>query len=445
MAVGKGAGLASLRSKVNAAYGGKVAQAAHQQKFAHPRLSTGSLPLDHAVGVEPDGSAGVPTGLITMFVGGKSSGKTTTALRVLAAAQRCCARCWRPAKNVTMVPEMEEDKDGALQPALDDQGEVVYTLTGQCDCYAIHAWEPVHPKEYPDNFDTKKAAALYDEVLAHLKLNSYEPVGAAYFDVENALDRAWAKRFGVMLEVLEIIVPGSGEEGIDVCTEYIKSGLIDFYVMDSLAQLTPRVEIEASSEDQQRAAQAKLINKAVRVWVSTSAHVQSHFHKSVTAIWIQQERMGMGQGAGKVKPGGKGQEFAEAIEVEFFKSDVEEVPDPAYKGLNKSDIPMRSSRCRVNYVIKKNKTFPTEKMKGSFRVAMMDGDGIQAGDILEEEVVNKLALALGIVEKNGSKYTYEGKSYSTQSEVFDEVFGTPEAAARNRVEILKRIAGFKVA
>ncbi len=434
---GKGAALSGLRRKVNAAFGGRVAAAAHHQSASFPRLSTGSIVLDHALGVEPDGSAGVPPGLITMFVGGKSSGKTTTALRVLAFAQQCCARCWRRAKNVTLVPETV---DG--EPAVDDKGEIVYTLTGQCDCYAASRWEPVHPPEYPDNFDTKKAAVAYDAVLAALKENSFEPVAAAYFDIENALDRAWAQRFGVIMEVLTIVTPGSGEEGVDICTEYLKSGLIDFYVMDSIAQLTPRIEIEASSEDQQRAAQAKLINKAVRVWVSTTAHVQTHFHKHITAIWIQQERMGMGPSAGKVKPGGKGQEFAEAIEVTFWKSDVEDVPDPRYKGLSKDDVPMRSSRCRVNYTIAKNKTFPTEKMKGSFRVAMMDSDGILAGDILESDVVNKLAMALGVIQKVGTKYAYDGQTYATQSEVFEVAFGSPEEAARNRVEILKRLAGF---
>ena len=433
----KGAALAALRAKVNSAYDGEVSQPATGRKNPDLRLSTTSIALDFALGVEPGGSGGIPVGQVSMFLGEKSSGKTTAALKVIGHAQRLCARCYRPATNLTL--EKLFDEDGA--PVLNSSEEPMHYLSGKCDCHKVGLWRPKKPE-----MKTKKDEEAWAATQAALNENSFEAVCVVYMDVEHALDLGWAKQNGVILEVLEHVVPGTAERSIDLADEYVRSGIVDILVLDSIAAMVPQKEIETSAEEWQQGLQARLVNKMVRKIIGSASSVRTTHRKFVTQIWINQYRDKIGGGpfgGGKTTPGGKGQRFATSVEVEFFTSDAEEEIVSDFSAMGKDDQVKHVVRRRVNFAVVKNKTAPAG-IKGSFRMATADVAEIKAGDILEQEYMFKLAVALGLVEKKGpTKYVFRGKEFVSQSAVNQLLVSNPSVWAATRVQVLDILAGHK--
>lgn len=134
---------------------------------------------------------------------------------------------------------------------------------------------------------------------------------AAFIDAEHALDPAYSKRLGVNIDELLISQPDTGEEALDILETLVKSNAVDVVVVDSVAALTPRAEIEGTMDDQQVGLQARLMSKALRRLTGVIAQT------STTVIFTNQTRMKIGVmfGNPETTPGGKALKFYSSVRL----------------------------------------------------------------------------------------------------------------------------------
>lgn len=449
------AALKALSTKVNTAYKSEVVKLSVTTIV--PRIPTGSISADYVLGCSPTGYGGFAVGHGHCLVGWESSGKSSLCLKAVGNLQRMCVRCYRYAVDVKTQRAVGEDgKPILMEMGKDADGTAVvtplYEIKGRCSCYTEKLWSPDEPEFTGSAKEKKEQEEAHAKYLAALKENSFEAATVVYADVENTLDMQWAERNGAMVYVydqeydtlapvinFQHVVPITAEQAIDVVDEYIKSGVVDLVVVDSVAAMVPSEEKEASSEDWQRGLAARLVNKAFRRWVSSSAEQSAKLkgRRAVTTLYIQQWRNTMSQFSGNTMPGGNGQKFAYSTVTELYTSDKDIAKDEISVGSKNDEIASARS-LRINLKNRKNKTAPPYKT-ASFKMSLVDDDPVRAGEVMEQDILLKHAISMGFVTKDGAKYKFRGKEYTSQSAVNAEIVLNESARSWLSREIRKRM------
>ena len=240
---------------------------------------------------------------------------------------------------------------------------------------------------------------------------------AAFIDAEHALDPTWAGRIGVQLDDLLVSQPSYGEQALDICDTLVRSNAIDIVVIDSVAALTPKAELEGEMDESQVGAQARMMSKAMRKL--TGAISQS----KTTVVFINQirEKIGVIYGSPETQPGGRALKFAASVRLDIRR--VTSITEGEK---------VVGNRVRVKVV--KNKV-AAPFTKAEFDIMFTEGISY-TGDILD------LGVTAKIVNKSGAWFTYgqvklgQGRENAKQffkdnPKVCDEVAAKIKAAGVN--------------
>lgn len=206
---------------------------------------------------------------------------------------------------------------------------------------------------------------------------------AAFIDAEHALDPSYAKRLGVDIENLLISQPDNGEQALDIAEALVRSGAIDLIVVDSVAALVPKAEIEGEMGDSVVGMQARLMSKAMRKLTGVISKSRS------TAIFINQirEKVGVMFGSPETTTGGRALKFYATVRLDVRKIDT-----------LKQGNDIVGNRTRIKVV--KNKIAPPFK-QAEFDI--MYGYGVS-----HEGCIVDIGTEMEIIEKSGAWYSYAG-------------------------------------
>ena len=230
---------------------------------------------------------------------------------------------------------------------------------------------------------------------------------AAFIDAEHALDPVYAEKLGVDIDELYVAQPDNGEQALDICEALVRSGAIDIVVIDSVAALVPKAEIEGDMGDSHVGLQARLMSQALRKLAGVISKTNA------IAIFINQlrEKVGVVYGNPETTTGGKALKFYASVRLDIRKG------EPIKNGTE-----VIGNRTKIKIV--KNKVAPPFR---TCTVDMLYGEGIsREGELLD------LAVEHDFIKKAGAFYSYEGerigqgrdnarKYLKEHPEMFDEI------------------------
>ncbi len=233
----------------------------------------------------------------------------------------------------------------------------------------------------------------------------------AFIDAEHSLDPQYASKLGVNINELLLSQPDNGEQALEICEALVRSGAISTIVIDSVAALVPKAEIEGEMGDSHMGLQARLMSQALR---KLSGVINK---TNTTAIFINQlrEKVGIVFGNPEVTPGGRALKFYSSIRLEIRRAEQIKLGNDIIGN-------------KTNIKVVKNKTAPPFK---SCAVDIMYGTGIST----DSEIVD-LASAVNIIEKSGAWYSYKGEKLGQGKENVKELLkGNPQL----KEEITKKV------
>ena len=236
---------------------------------------------------------------------------------------------------------------------------------------------------------------------------------AAFIDAEHALDPVYAKNLGVNLDELYVSQPDTGEQALDITASLVSSKAVDIIVVDSVAALTPKAEIEGDMGDSHVGLQARLMSQALRKLTAITS-------KSKTCIiFINQlrEKVGVMFGNPEVTAGGKALKFYASVRIDVRKADALKEGGEAYGNHTKAKIV-------------KNKVAPP------FKTA--EFDIIYGKGISNEGCILDLGVDYGFIQKSGAWYSYNGEKFAQgRDKAVDYLANNPEIRDEVRTKIME--------
>lgn len=332
--------LETVLNSINKHYGsGTILRASQSSILEVTRIPFGIFSLDSALG----GVGGLPRGRITVIKGEFSTGKTALCLKAAAQFQHHCRLCGTP---------------------------IALPLIGG-------KWEPIG-----------------------CKCDKNIPMRVVLLDAERSLDVGWAAKWGINTDDLYVIQTEYAEQGIDVADRCIRSQECDLLLVDSIAALTPGIEVEQSAEQWQMGVAARLMNKACRKWTSGMNSGGLLAKTQCTLLLVNQFRINLGgYGSSTTSPGGKGIDFFQSVEIRLKRANwIEEASTK------------RKVAVEAEFLVKKNKTAPPMR-SGMYTLYFVNQErrGYAIGDTDTDMQILRAAVFWGLVKKGGAWFTLPGK------------------------------------
>lgn len=240
---------------------------------------------------------------------------------------------------------------------------------------------------------------------------------AAFIDAEHAFDKVYAEKLGIDTENLLIAQPDNGEQALEIAEHLIRSGAIDIIVIDSVAALVPKGELEGEMGDSKMGLQARLMSQALR-------KLTGAINKTgCSCIFINQlrEKIGVMFGNPETTTGGNALKFYSSVRLDIRRmGQIKEGPDSIIGN-------------RVKVKVVKNKVAPPFKV---IEFDIMYGEGIsKAGEVLD------LGVELGVVEKSGSWFSYNGNKLGQGRDTVKNLLkDNPELMEEVELKIKEKIA-----
>ena len=246
---------------------------------------------------------------------------------------------------------------------------------------------------------------------------------AAFIDAEHALDPVYAKHLGVDLENLYVSQPDTGEQALDICDALVRSSAVDMIVIDSVAALTPKAEIEGDRGDSHVGLQARLMSQALRKLTA----IVNKSHTCVIFINQLREKVGVMFGNPEVTPGGKALKFYASIRIDVRKMDTLKDAEGAMGNRTKAKIV-------------KNKLAPPFK-QAEFDIVF--GEGIS-----QEGCIMDMGIQFDIIGKSGAWFSYNGEKVANgrekmrqflkdNPEISNEIQQKIRAAAKGAADVVE--------
>lgn len=242
---------------------------------------------------------------------------------------------------------------------------------------------------------------------------------AAFIDAEHALDPVYAKNLGVDIDELLLSQPDTGEQALEICEALVRSEAVNIVVIDSVAALVPRAEIDGEMGDSHVGLQARLMSQALRKLSGTINKTNT------TAIFINQlrEKVGIIFGNPETTPGGRALKFYSTIRLDIRRAEQIKMGDSIIGN-------------KTNVKVVKNKVAPPFKIA---YVEIMYGEGVsRLGEIVD------LGSSINVVEKSGAWYSYKGEKIGQGKENAKETLKSNPKMAQEIENKIREHFGIKL-